>query len=115
MKIEVRLFGAFREFEPTALVQLELPDGAPSGFGSAADFRRLLTVHPRPAKPPPPAKPRSDQDQAPSPREPKHIAAARVGPAGTGSSGSTLPIVAGILVLAGGLAAVAHAARDGRA
>jgi hypothetical protein len=28
--------------------------------------------------------------------------------------GSTLPIVAGILLLAVGLAAVAHAARDGR-
>ena len=32
----------------------------------------------------------------------------------TVGEGSTLPIVAGILLLAGGLAAIVHAARDGR-
>ena len=36
------------------LPPVALPDGAPSGFGSAADFRRLLAVHPRPSKPTPP-------------------------------------------------------------
>jgi hypothetical protein len=48
-----------------------------------------------------------------TPQGPTRIAS---GPAGGKSSGggSTLPIVAGILLLAGALAAVVHAARDGR-
>ena len=46
-------------------------------------------------------------------RPPTRIASAVVGVA-TGGDGSALPIVAGILLLAGGLAAVVHAARDGR-
>jgi murein DD-endopeptidase MepM/ murein hydrolase activator NlpD len=96
------------------LPPVELPDGAPAGFGSAADFRRLLAVHPRPAKRRPPTKPSSDQVQVPVAPQPKRIAAARSGRPETGGSGSALPVVAGILLLAGGLAAVAHAARDGR-
>jgi murein DD-endopeptidase MepM/ murein hydrolase activator NlpD len=95
------------------LPPVELPDGAPAGFGSAADFRRLLDVHPRPVKHRSPAKAPSDEDQVQIAPHPKRLSAARVGTSGAGS-GSTLPIVAGILLLAGGLAAVAHAARDGR-
>jgi molybdopterin synthase sulfur carrier subunit len=37
MKIEVRLFGAFRDYDPVALVQLELPDDA-----RVADVRAAL-------------------------------------------------------------------------
>jgi murein DD-endopeptidase MepM/ murein hydrolase activator NlpD len=96
------------------LPPVELPDGAPAGFGSAADFRRLLAVHPRPAKPRPPVKASSDQDQVEVAPHPKRIAAAKVGAVEGGENGGTLPIVAGILLLAAGLAAVAHAARDGR-
>ncbi len=96
------------------LPPVALPGGAPAGFGSAADFRRLLAVHPRPAKPSPPA--------AATPEKPGVADAAaadpnRVRPRSRGKSGgegSTLPIVAGILLLAAGLAAVVHAARDGR-
>jgi hypothetical protein len=49
-----------------------------------------------------------------TPRRPLRIAS---GPdAGkSAGEGSTLPIVAGILLLAGGLAAIVHSARDGRA
>jgi murein DD-endopeptidase MepM/ murein hydrolase activator NlpD len=91
-----------------------LPDGAPPGFGSAADFRRLLTVHPRLAKPRPAAKKAPANDIAPKRSRPAHLAAATVGrPNGSGDGGA-LPIVAGIVLLAGGLAAVAHAAHDGR-
>ncbi|HET7130148.1 MAG TPA: M23 family metallopeptidase [Gaiellaceae bacterium] len=97
------------------LPPVELPDGAPAGFGSAADFRRLLDVHPRPAKPRPHPKAKPDRDQMPIRPEPKRSAAATVGESRTGGNGSTLPVVAGILLLAAGLAAVAHAARDGRA
>ena len=98
------------------LPPVELPDGAPPGFGSAADFRRLLAVHPRPAKPSPPAKAtaksRAGDGVAARPRQ-RAIAS---GPVVTTRErrGSALPIVAGILLLAGGLAAVVHAARDGR-
>jgi len=95
------------------LPPVELPDGAPSGFGSAADFRRLIAVHPRPAKPRPTANVTPGEDQVATSSPPARVAA--VATAGTGGSGSTLPIVAAILLLAGGLAAVAHAARDGRA
>ncbi len=91
----------------------QLPDGAPPGFGSAADFRRLLAVHPRPRSRHPPAKAepreRSVADTAGS--HPRRLRAGRGSGAGAGSA---LPIVAGILLLAGGLAAVVHAARDGR-
>jgi hypothetical protein len=97
------------------LPPVELPDGAPAGFGSAVDFRRLLAVHPRPAKPRPAAKPEARRDEAtttPKPTAP--FAAAPVASTVARHGGSTLPIVAGILLLAGGLAAIAHAARDGR-
>lgn len=40
MKIEVRLFGAFREYVPDALVQLEVADGA-----SVGDVRAALERH----------------------------------------------------------------------
>jgi murein DD-endopeptidase MepM/ murein hydrolase activator NlpD len=96
------------------LPPVALPDGAPSGFGSAADFRRLLAVHPRPARPRPVAKATPGEVQVATSSRPARVAAATVGAVGTGGS-STLPIVAAILLLAGGLAAVAHAARDGRA
>jgi hypothetical protein len=90
-----------------------LPGGAPVGFGSAADFRRLLAVHPRPAKPSPPAPAAPRKPDVVTPERPTRIASGPV--AGKRSeAGSTLPIVAGILLLAGGLAAVVHAARDGR-
>ena len=95
------------------LPPIELPDGAPSGFGSAADFRRLLAVHPRPPKPSPPAKTEPENAGSPTRRQATRIASGPVATGGTGA-GSTLPIVAGILLLAGGLAAVVHAARDGR-
>lgn len=91
-----------------------LPEGAPAGFGSATDFRRLLDVHPRPAKPRPTAKAAPRKERPSTPLQPTRVAAPRVGSAGAGGDGSTLPIVAGILLLAGGLAAIAHAARDGR-
>jgi murein DD-endopeptidase MepM/ murein hydrolase activator NlpD len=95
------------------LPPVELPDGAPSGFGSAADFRRLLAVHPRPAKPTPPAKavPKKGKRATPTP---DRVASGPVRAARAGE-GSTLPVVAGILLLAVGLAAVIHAARAGRA
>jgi murein DD-endopeptidase MepM/ murein hydrolase activator NlpD len=95
------------------LPPVELPDGAPSGFGSAADFRRLLAVHPRPAKRSRPAKAEPEKGGLPKRSQPTRVAS---GPVATtrGGQGSTLPIVAGILLLAGGLAAVVHAARDGR-
>ena len=97
------------------LPPVALPDGAPAGFGSAADFRRLLAVHPRPAKPRRAAAKTTRSESGTAPRSsPTRVAAAKVGAVGTGGSGSTLPIVAGILLLAGGLAAVVHAARDGR-
>jgi murein DD-endopeptidase MepM/ murein hydrolase activator NlpD len=95
------------------LPPVELPDGAPPGFGSAADFRRLLTVHPRPARPAPPAKARPEQDGFTPERRPTHVASGPVASRST-AAGSTLPIVAGILLLAAVMAAVAHAARDGR-
>jgi len=90
-----------------------LPGGAPVGFGSATDFRRLLAVHPRPVKPSPPVPATPEKPDVVTPQGPTRIAS---GPAGGKSSGggSTLPIVAGILLLAGALAAVVHAARDGR-
>ena len=80
------------------------------GFGSAADFRRLLAVHPRPVKPSPPVPEKHD---VVTPRRPTLIASGPVAAKGP-ADGSTLPIVAGILLLAAGLAAVVHAARDGR-
>ena len=98
------------------LPPVELPDGAPSGFGSAADFRRLLAVHPRPAKPSPPAR-----TTAKSPGTGELVGRPRQRPIASGpvattteGQGSALPIAAGILLLAAGLAAVVHAARDGR-
>jgi len=42
MKIEVRLFGVFRDYDPTALVQLELPDDA-----RVADVRGALDAYGR--------------------------------------------------------------------
>jgi murein DD-endopeptidase MepM/ murein hydrolase activator NlpD len=96
------------------LPPVELPGGAPLGFGSATDFRRLLAVHPRPAKKPSrpaPATPTTGP-RGTRPR-PTRLASAPAGSAGSGE-GSALPIVAGILLLAVGLAAVVHAARDGR-
>jgi len=95
------------------LPPVELPDGAPSGFGSAADFRRLLAVHPRPAKRSRTTKAEPENDRLPKRPTPTRIASGSVATTG-GGRGSTLPIVAGILLLAGGLAAVVHAARDGR-
>jgi murein DD-endopeptidase MepM/ murein hydrolase activator NlpD len=97
------------------LPPVELPDGAPPGFGSAADFRRLLAVHPRPAKPKPsrPAKTTPEEGARTTRTRPTRAAAGPVARARTGDA-STLPIVAGILLLAGALAAIAHAARDGR-
>jgi murein DD-endopeptidase MepM/ murein hydrolase activator NlpD len=98
------------------LPPVELPDGAPAGFGSASDFRRLLAVHPRPAKPrkPKPAAKAPDPSRVTRSPEPRRVAAPRLGKPNAGSSTSTLPIVAGIVLLAGALAAIAHAARDGR-
>jgi hypothetical protein len=95
------------------LPPIGLPDGAPAGFGSAADFRRLLAVHPRPSKPKRPAAATPQGNRLVTRPPPTRSASAVVGtPAG--GDGSALPIVAGILLLAGGLAAVVHAARDGR-
>jgi murein DD-endopeptidase MepM/ murein hydrolase activator NlpD len=107
-----------RSWSPPQHVQVlppvELPGGAPSGFGSAADFRRLLTVHPQFSKPTSPAKAAPGGNDLLSRPPPTRVASATVGtPAG--SDGSALPIVAAILLLAGGLGAVVHAARDGRA
>jgi molybdopterin synthase sulfur carrier subunit len=42
MKIEVRLFGAFRDYDPAAVVHLELPDDA-----RVADVRAALDAHGR--------------------------------------------------------------------
>jgi murein DD-endopeptidase MepM/ murein hydrolase activator NlpD len=96
------------------LPPVELPDGAPPGFGSAADFRRLLAVHPRPVKRSPAAKATPEESLPVNRAKPTRVAAAPVG-ASSAADGSALPVVAGILLLAGGLAAIAHAARDGRA
>jgi hypothetical protein len=93
------------------LPPVQLPDGAPAGFGSAADFRRLLAVHPRPAKRSPPAKPDTETSVPPTRPTPTRVAS---GPAAQPSNAGAVPIVAGILLLAVGLAAIAHAARDGR-
>jgi hypothetical protein len=91
-----------------------LPGGAPAGFGSAADFRRLLAVHPRPAKPSPPSPATPKRPRAVTPPRPLRIASGPDAGKAAGE-GSTLPIVAGILLLAGGLVAIVHSARDGRA
>lgn len=40
MKVQVSLFGAFRAFNPGALVELELPEGA-----RVADLRAALEAH----------------------------------------------------------------------
>jgi murein DD-endopeptidase MepM/ murein hydrolase activator NlpD len=96
------------------LPPVELPDGAPAGFGSAADFRRLLAVHPRPVKPKAPAKATPDQDQVASAPQPRRVAAPKIAAAGGAGEGSTLPVVAAVLLLAGGLAAVVYTAREGR-
>lgn len=40
MKVQVSLFGAFRSYEPAALVALELPDGA-----RVSDLRAALEAH----------------------------------------------------------------------
>ena len=95
------------------LPPVELPDGAPPGFGSAADFRRLLTVHPRPKKPAPPVKAEPEQNGLVTRPRATHVASAPVATK-SAADGSSLPIAAGILLLAAGLAAVVHAARDGR-
>ena len=97
------------------LPPVALPGGAPAGFGSLADFRRLLAVHPRPAKAKPSPSVKGTPEQSVPALLPKQTRLA-AGPVGKPSSagGSTLPIVAGILLLAGALAAIAHAARDGR-
>lgn len=42
MKIEVSLFGAFRDYEPGALVTLDVPAGA-----RVADLRGMLAAHGR--------------------------------------------------------------------
>lgn len=42
MKIELNLFGAFREFDPGATLSLQLPDGA-----SVAQLRTALADHAR--------------------------------------------------------------------
>lgn len=42
MKVEVSLFGVFRDYEPTAQVTLELPDGA-----RVSDLRSALSSHGR--------------------------------------------------------------------
>lgn len=42
MKVEVSLFGAFREYEPGALVVLDIPADA-----RVADLRSALSVHGR--------------------------------------------------------------------
>jgi len=102
------------------LPPVELPGGAPSGFGSVTDFRRLLAV--RPLKSTAKAKPRPAA--AAKPRQPTfRIGAGTAGrlsarsSASVGARGSAdgaLPIVFGILIAAAVLAAVAHSARDGR-
>ncbi|HST14328.1 MAG TPA: M23 family metallopeptidase [Gaiellaceae bacterium] len=96
------------------LPPVALPGGAPVGFGSAADFRRLLAVHPRPAKPSPPVTATPEKPDLGTAERPTRIVSGPVAGKRAGD-GSTLPIVAGILLLAGGLAAVLRAARDGRA
>jgi molybdopterin synthase sulfur carrier subunit len=47
MKVEVRLFGAFRDHEPAALVHLDLPDGARVADVRAALERHALAQWPR--------------------------------------------------------------------
>ncbi|MGZ4333209.1 MAG: M23 family metallopeptidase [Gaiellaceae bacterium] len=95
------------------LPPVELPGVAPTGFGSATDFRQLLAVHPLPANPHPAAKPpRSNQPAVPE--RPSNLVGARVVGTRAPGGGSSLPVVFAIVLLAGGLAAVAHSARDGR-
>ena len=95
------------------LPPVQLPGGAPSGFGSVSDFRKLLAVHPLPVKPrPAAAKPRGERPAAPAPR--KAFEGVRTAAATAGGPDSTLPIALGILMVAGALAAIAHSARDGR-
>jgi murein DD-endopeptidase MepM/ murein hydrolase activator NlpD len=96
------------------LAPVGLPDGAPAGFGSATDFRRLLAVHPRPAKPPRKTTAPSHQTQVPLARKPTRVATAPPLRSGSGGRNSTLPIVAAIVLMAAGLAAVAYTAREGR-
>ncbi|HSR65214.1 MAG TPA: thiamine biosynthesis protein ThiS [Xanthomonadaceae bacterium] len=47
MKIEIQLFGAFRDFEPAALVALELPADAVVGDVRAALERHAVARWPR--------------------------------------------------------------------
>jgi murein DD-endopeptidase MepM/ murein hydrolase activator NlpD len=95
------------------LPPVRLPDGAPAGFGSATDFRKLLAVHPLPAKPRPPKKAKEAPTRASD--RPQRVAAGgtRRATATAGGDGA-LPIVFAILLLAGGLGAIAHTHRAGR-
>ncbi|HEY0416902.1 MAG TPA: M23 family metallopeptidase [Gaiellaceae bacterium] len=95
---------------PTAL-----PGRAPAGFGSAADYRRLLAVRPRPtAKAAAPARPapRATRPQRHAlPAAPTRLAATGVR---HGGNDGPLAVAFGIVLLAAALAALVHAARDGR-
>ena len=95
------------------LPPVQLPSQAPLGFGSLTDFRRLLTVHPRPAKhQKAPAKPKGVRSAAALPHRSALVGARAARPSGGGDS--AVPIVLGVVLLACGLAAIAYTARVGR-
>src|SRR5579884_1672712 len=94
------------------LPPVQLPGIAPTGFGSVADFRKLLAVHPMPIKPHPVQKAKATPRL---PASPSRVAVGGVRPARAGSGGDgALPAVFAIVLLACGLGAVAHTARLGR-
>jgi murein DD-endopeptidase MepM/ murein hydrolase activator NlpD len=94
------------------LPPVELPGGAPAGFGSAADFRRLLAVHPIPTKPRPAVKGETDTAPAARPRRAELVGMRATG--GSGHGDGPLPVVFAVVLLACGFGAVAHTARVGR-
>jgi murein DD-endopeptidase MepM/ murein hydrolase activator NlpD len=96
------------------LPPVQLPGGATPGAGSLTDFRRLLAVRPL-------ARPKIAPKRIsalPAVRrhapEPAHAVVRRAAAAGGRPAGGPLPVVFAVVLLVGALAAIVHAARDGR-
>jgi len=92
------------------LPPVPLPGRAPLGWGSAADFRRLLAIHPMQHKPTPVAHPTPAPKKKLAPSEaPTATAQVSAGASGT----SPAAAVAGLLLLAGGMLVVLYTWRSG--